>query len=188
MTAPDWRWKIAEAAERLRNRYAAIGRGSGAPFLALVYPPDAETAVLKEWLAQATALRPDVDVRRVDLLEVTQQVLAELGVEAIVQAMADPMPGSDPQAELGRLWIAAVDQAVQACLAAPGGGKLAVSLERLAALYPAAGPLAVMQHLWESTIAFDGPFVVLIPGVLAGPRKYLFLGQREEFMYRGDLL
>ena len=52
MSSHDWRWKIGEAIERIRTRYDYIGRKTGAPFLALVYPPEAEPAVLKEWHTQ----------------------------------------------------------------------------------------------------------------------------------------
>ena len=48
MSSQDWRWKIGEAIERVRTRYEFIGRKTGAPFLALVYPPVAEAAFLKE--------------------------------------------------------------------------------------------------------------------------------------------
>jgi hypothetical protein len=62
-------------------------------------------------------------------------------------------------------------------------------LERLAALYPASSPRAVMQALWDSSQAeLNGPVVLLIPGVLVEARVYYFVGQVEEFMYRGDIL
>ncbi len=184
----DWRWKIGEAVDRLRTRYEHIGRKTGAPFLALVYPPEAELTVLKEWRTQTEALRPEIDVRTVDVLAVTQAVLADIGAGAIVDALADPMPGSDPTGELGQLWITAIGAAIQAAAAQPGPGKPVVSLERLAALYPAAGPRDLMQFLWDIAAGYDGPLVILIPGELRGARTYAFLGQRDEFMYRGDLL
>lgn len=184
----DWRWKIGEAVDRLRTRYEYIGRKTGAPFLALVYPSEAEITVLKEWHTQTEALRPEIDVRTVDVLAVTQQVLAEIGVAAIVDALAQPMPGSVPESELGQLWITAIAAAIQATAAPPGSGKPVVSLERLAAVYPAAGPRDLMQCLWDATPTYEGPIVVLIPGELRGARTYAFLGQQDEFMYRGDLL
>lgn len=189
MSSHDWRWKINEAIERVRTRYEFIGRKTGAPFLALVYPPEVETAVLKEWRTQTGALRPEIDVRTVDALEVTQGVIAEFGAENVIGSMANPMPGSDPESELGQLWVKALAEAVQNCLAAPGPGKPAVSLERMAALFPATSPRAVMQHLWDSAQStLNGPVVVLIPGHTVGPRTYTFVGNRDEFMYRGDLL
>ena len=45
MSTVDWRWKLGEAAERIRTRYARIGSKTGAPFLAIVYPPEAQAAV-----------------------------------------------------------------------------------------------------------------------------------------------
>lgn len=189
MTPLDWRWTIGEAAERIRSRYQFIGRKTGAPFLALIYPAEVEAAVLQEWHAQTEALRPDIDVRPVDVLQITQRILSEIGAESIVAALADPMPGSDPQSELGQLWVNAVADAVRTSLAQPGAGKPVVSLERLAALYPAAGPRDILQCLWDSAqAALEGPVVVFIPGTMQGPRTYAFLGRKVEFMYRGDLL
>jgi hypothetical protein len=64
-----------------------------------------------------------------------------------------------------------------------------VSLERLAALFPAAGPRDVMQRLWGNAQSTpDGPVIVLIPGYIVGSRTYAFVGKHDEFMYRGDLL
>lgn len=189
MNSRDWRWKISEAIERLRGRYEFIGRKTGAPFLAIVYPPDAEAAVLKEWRTQCATLLPEIEVRPLDVLAATQAQIADIGAENIVAALLDPMPGSDTQAELAELWITAISQAVQAKLAAPGAGKPVVCLERTAALFPAAGPRDVMQRLWDSAqAALDGPVVVLIPGHFVDKRVYSFVGERDEFMYRGDLL
>ena len=56
MSSHDWRWKIGEAIERLRSRYEFVGRKTGAPFLAVVYPPELELAVLKEWRTQCATL------------------------------------------------------------------------------------------------------------------------------------
>ena len=162
MSGRDWRWKIGEAIERIRHRYHHIGRKTGAPFMGLLYPPAAERAVLHEWHAQASGLSPDVDVRTVDVLEVTQRVLADLGAENVVSAMADPMPGSNPRDELGSVWIDATAKAVLGLFDDPPRGKPVVSMERLAALYPAAGPRDVMQRLWDSPDdLLDAPVVVL---------------------------
>lgn len=189
MSSRDWNWKIREAIERLRSRYEFIGRKTGAPFLALVYPPEVESAVLKEWQTQCATLQPEIDVRTIDVLKETQSVITEIGAENIVGSMADPMPGSDPQSELGGLWITAVSNAVEKRLSDGGPGKPVVSLERLAALYPAAGPRDVMQRLWDSAQSvLNGPVVVMIPGRVVESRTYCFVGERDEFMYRGDLL
>jgi len=85
------RWKINEAIDRIRTRYEFIGRKKGAPFLALVYPPEVETAVLKEWRTQTEALRPKIDVRPIDAVEVPHGIIAELGAENVVASMANPM-------------------------------------------------------------------------------------------------
>lgn len=184
----DWRWKIAEAVDRIRTRYDHIGRKTGAPFLAVLYPPEAEIAALREWHVQAASLAPDFDVARVDALEITHRSVEELGVENVVSALRAPMPGSDPGAELARHWVTAVAGAARES-SRSRGRKAVVSLERLAALHPVAGPRDVMQQLWDSTQSgLDGPVVVLIPGSSVGPRTYAFLDERNEFMYRGDLL
>ena len=104
----DWDWKLREAVERIKTAYAHIGRSSGAPILAIVYPPDQEIAVLKEWHALAASLGKSFDVRPIDALEVTARAVEEFGVEAVVANLADPMPGSDANAELGRHWVRAM--------------------------------------------------------------------------------
>lgn len=185
----DWRWKIGEAIERLRSRYLHIGRKTGAPFLAIVYPPEAQIAVLNEWRTQLNGLQPEFDVRSVDVLAVTQGVVSEIGAENIVDSMNNPMPGSDPISDLGQLWIDAVVTAVHNAFRDSQASKPAVSLERCGALYPAIGPRDIMQALWDSNQdTLEGPVVVLIPGTLQGARTYLFVYTRKEFMYRGDLL
>ncbi len=189
MSREDWRWKIGEAIERIRTRYQYIGRKTGAPFLALCHPPEAEVAVLREWQAQSAALFPDFDLRTIDALKETQEVIAGFGAANIVGSMEQPMPGSDPASDLGNLFIDALVAAVYRAFQSPGTGKPVVCLTRLAAIYPAAGPRDIMQRLWDSAQStLDGPVIVLIPGRLRGPRVYAFVDQRNEFMYRGDLL
>src|SRR5438067_11696349 len=92
----EWEWKLREAAEVLRTRYEQLGRKTGAPFLAVVYPPEVERSVLKEWHTLATTLEPELSVRTVDVLEVTSAVVGQFGAESLVDSMKDPMPGSDP--------------------------------------------------------------------------------------------
>jgi len=189
MSASDWGWKIGEVAERLRTRYEHIGRKTGAPFLALVYPPEAEASVLREWHTVADSLRPEIDVRTVNVLELTQEILSSIGQTEVVAALDNPIPGSEPASDLGRMWVDAIAHSVKARLLEPCDGKPVVSLEFLAALYPAAGPRDLMQLLWDNAQSqLDGPVVVLIPGKSCGTRTYSFLGKVDEFMYRGDLL
>ncbi len=190
MSGPgDWDWKLREAAERIRTRYEHIGRKTGAPFLAIVYPPEAERTVLKEWHTQTATLKPDFFVHTVDVLEVTSRVVQKFGVEALVDSLKEPMPGSDPTSELGAMWTSEVVGSVHEAARKPGPGRPVVSIERLAALYPASGPRAVMQTLWDSDhAALEGPVVLLVPGAIVEARVYSFLGRVEEFMYRGDIL
>lgn len=187
--ALDWEWKLREAVERLRTRYEHLGRKTGAPFLAVIYPPEAERSVLREWRTLAGTLEPEFSVRTVDVLDVTAHVVHQFGARALVEAMGDPMPGSDPTSELGAMWTSAVAACVRQAVVPPPAGRPIVVLERLAALYPVSGPRAVMQTLWDSDhAALEGPVVLLIPGVLVEARVYRFVGQVEEFMYRGDIL
>jgi hypothetical protein len=185
----DWEWKLREAAERLRTRYDHIGRKTGAPFLAVVYPPDVERSVLREWRALSATLQPEFSVRTIDVLDVTAAVTSGFGADTLVAAISDPMPGSDPTSELGSMWINAIADAVRNAITTKGPGRPIVVLEQLAALYPASGPRALMQTLWDSDhAALEGPVVLLIPGILVEARVYRFVGQVEEFMYRGDIL
>lgn len=187
--AEDWEWKLREAAERVRARYEHIGRKTGAPFLAVVYPPEVERSVLREWHTLAGTLEPELSVHTVDVLDATARVVDQFGARTLVDSMSDPMPGSDPTSELGSMWTSAVVGAVRDAAARPGKGRPVVVLERLAALYPASGPRAVMQALWDSDhAALEGPVLLLIPGILVEARVYRFVGQVEEFMYRGDIL
>lgn len=185
----DWSWKIREAIERIKTRYRHIGRKTGVPFLAVIYPCDAEGAFLKEWRTQASTLGPEFELYSIDVLEITMSVVSKLGANHIVGAMEDPMPGSNPELDLGHMWITAVARAVCEKGAKPTAKKPVIVLERLAALYPAAGPRAVMQELWGNEhCLLDWPVVFLIPGTLIDRRIYAFVDQREEFMYRGDIL
>jgi hypothetical protein len=189
LTDHTWRWAIGEAIERIRGRYQHIGRKTGAPFLALVYPPEEEVAVLHEWRTQATTLSPEFDLHTVNVLEVTQSVLADFGLDNVLEALRDPMPGSDPTADLGRAWLGAVVDAVHRDFAKASGGRPILCLERLAALYPVCGPQHLMQQMWDSAQSdLAGPVLVLIPGKRVAPRVYSFVELREEFMYRGDLI
>jgi hypothetical protein len=188
-SASDWEWKLREAAERVRTRYDHIGSKTGAPFLAIVYPPEAERSVLREWHTLAATLQPEYSIRPVNVLDVTEKVVDQFGAVNLVTSMDDPMPGSDPTLELGSMWINAVVSAVRNAVVQKSPGRPVVVLERLAALYPASGPRALMQALWDNDhAALEGPLVVLVPGVLVEARVYRFVGQVEEFMYRGDIL
>ncbi len=189
MSRFDWEWKIREAVERVKTRYDHIGRKTGAPFLALVYPPEIERAFLKEFHTQLGTIGNEFVIKSVNVLEITMSVVEELGSENIIHAMASPMPGSNPESELGSMWVGKVVSAIKACAKKKDTEKIVVVLEYLAALYPVSGPRAVMQALWDcEQSSIDGPVVVLIPGTLHEPRVYSFLNQRKEFMYRGDIL
>lgn len=189
MSDRDWKWKIGEAIERLRSRYDHIGRKTGAPFLAVVYPPDIQAAVLAEWNTQLKSLPLEFEPRSIDMLAVTQEIVEAIGAENIVDSLNAPMPGSDPISDLGRLWVKSVVEKVRKAFKETTKEKPIVILERLAALYPAIGPRDIMQALWDSNQdTLRGPVIVFIPGSIQGPRTYNFLDLKKEFMYRGDLL
>ena len=91
--AADWEWKLREATERVRTRYDHIGRKTGAPFLAIVYPPESERSVLREWHTLAATLEPEFSVRTVDVLDVTARVVDKFGAASLVDSMRDPDAG-----------------------------------------------------------------------------------------------
>jgi len=189
MSNPDWREKLQEGIERVRTRYDTIGRKTGAPFLAIVYPPEAEVAVFKEWRTLVSSLEAEFDVRTVDALETTMSVVSELGSENIVAAIEEPMPGSNPETDLAQMWLDLLKEKVRDSLAYTGDKRVVVVLHHLAALFPVTGPRALMQSLWDSGHALlNAPVVALIPGTVVGPKVYSFVNQRDEFMYRGDIV
>jgi len=186
----DWAWKLREAVERLKTQYDHIGRKTGARFLGIVYPPEAEAAALKEWHTIAESLKPEFDIRTVDVLAVTKAVVGELGAENVVESMANPMPGANVEAELGYMWVSTLAGEVRRCTKEPlPEGKVVIVLENVAALYPAAGPRNLMQKLWDQEQScLPCPVVVLIPGTLREAKVYSFLNLEDELMYRGDIL
>ncbi len=194
MNTVDWQWKLNEAIDRLKYHYEHIGRKTGYPFLGIVYSPDMERTVLKEWSILRKSLEDEFDFRTIDVMEVTHNVVESVGVDTIVQNIEEPMPGSNPEHELGHMWITAIAQEVRANLEeisqdANKSQKRVIVLKRLAALYPAATPKQLMHTLWNSSNAnLTTPVVVLIPGTMIEKRVYNFVNKVREFMYRGDIL
>jgi len=186
----DWAQKLRQAIERITTRYDFIGRKTGAPFLAIVYPPNSEREVLREWDILTNSLSSEYDFREIDLMALTMGEVEKHGVENTVAFLENPMPGSDAESELGQIWVKAVAAAVKEKFQISSNVKrVVVVLKGLASLYPVAGPRAVMQTLWDSQQSIlEGPVVVFIPGSLVESRVYRFLNRVEEFMYRGDLL
>ena len=185
----DWSWKLREAVDRIKNSYDHIGRGTGAPFLAIVYPPDAEASVDKEWNALLGSFGPEYQITSISILDLSSKVLEELGIENVIETMLDPMPGSNPETELGNLWLSEVVKTIQQATEEKLAGKQIIVLYQLAALYPATNPRSLMQALWDtSEVKLNGPVVIFIPGRLLEPRVYEFLNVQRELMYRGDIL
>ncbi|KKL68145.1 hypothetical protein LCGC14_2127900 [marine sediment metagenome] len=196
MTSVDWQWKLNEAIDRLKYHYEHIGRKSGYPFLGIVYPPEMERAVLKEWGILSKSLEDEFDFRTIDILEVTHSVVESVGVDTIVENIEEPMPGSNSEQELGHMWVNKAAGEVTDCLIETSSDenkgserKKVIVLTRLAALYPAATPKQLMHTLWNSSNAnLTTPVVVLIPGTLIEKRVYKFVNKVREFMCRGDIL
>lgn len=189
MSLQDWKRNISEAINRIQRRYDYIGRKTGVPFLAIMYPSSAEVAVFNEWDTQTRALKPGIDVKTIDLLEVTQTVLSDIGVGTVVDSLNNKDWALNAQEDLTQLWVTEIAKEVRLRMMEESVGKPVLCIKHLAALYPVSGPRDIMERLWndpESTL--DCPIVVFIPGVLTGPRHYRFLDKRDEFMYRGDLL
>jgi hypothetical protein len=185
----DWNKTLCEAIGRIQTRYDYIGRMTGTPFLAVMYPPDIEEDVFKEWDTLVNSLKNDFSVKDLDLLEITQEVLHEIGVDTVLDSINNPEPGCNPEQDLGNLWLTEISKQVRDLFESQHKGRPVVVLKRLAALYPVVGPQEVMQRLWDiDHECLNGPVIFLIPGTLIESRRYLFLNQKDEFMYRGDIL
>jgi len=186
---PEWNKTLCEAVGRLQIRYDQIGRKTGAPFLAIVYPLELEKQVLKEWDTLVKSLGEDFQVMTLDVFEITHTITSQIGLDTVLESMKDPEPGCDPERELGNLWLSGLQEQIESAFRSRIGKKPVIVLKHLAALYPAAGPQILMQRLWDSSQnALEGPVVLLIPGTLIEPRRYSFLNVRDEFMYRGEIL
>jgi len=186
----DWHQTLRQAIERLTMNFNQIGRKTGAQFLGIVIPSDSEYDVLKEWRTLTESLCSEYDFREIDVAELAVEEVEKYGVENVVALLEEPMPGSNPESELGQLWITAISNKVKEKFQnIVKDKKIVMVMFGLAALYPATGPRAIMQTLWNSQqISFDGPILVFIPGTLLESRVYSFLDVKKEFMYRGDLL
>lgn len=186
----SWRAKLGEVVERVRSRYHHIGRKTAAPFLCVVYPPEQEVAVHQEWHAQSESLGPDFALHRVDVLEVTSQIIADIGADNIVDALEHPGPGFTPQEDLAEKFVSTLSaQILERIATSDKGRKPIVSVEHVAALHPACGPRDLLHAMWDrAQSTLDAPVILLVPGELRDTRTYSFLGLINEFMYRGDLL
>ncbi len=186
---PEWHKHLCEAVGWLQTRYQHIGRKSGAPFLAVVYPLDIEQDVFQEWDAEIKSLNSEYQVRELDILEITRAATQDIGLETVIETLEDPGPGSNPEQELANIWLTKIADEIEAAFHEMHADKPVVVLKSLAALYPVTGPQMLMQWLWDKEQeSLEGPVVLLIPGSLTEPRRYLFLDRADEYMYRGDIL
>ncbi len=186
---PEWHKHLCEAVGWLQTRYQYIGRKTGAPFLAVMYPPEIEQDVFREWDTQIKCLNNEFFVKDLDLLEITRKATNEIGLETVLETLEDPAPGSDPKQELANVWLTKIAEEIQEAFGEMHADKPVIVLKSLAALYPVTGPQMVMQRLWDKEQeSLEGPVVLLIPGTLTEPRRYSFLNKVDEYMYRGDIL
>ncbi len=159
------------------------------PFLAIVYPPEVDRAFQKELQIQIEALAPGIEGRFVDIVEITQNVISDLGIETIITELSDPNNSENAKTDLGRMWIEEIKSAVRNASSVSSEGKPVIIIDGITALFPAAGPFMLMQSLWNDEQAkLNCPIIVPIPGMVTGPRNYRFLNRIDELMYRGDLL
>jgi hypothetical protein len=185
----DIAWKLKEAASRIQQSYSSIGHQRGAPFIAIVFPHELEPWVGNEWCTQAAIFSDQYDLIDIDLLAITTRCDDNLGLENIIAAEDDPMPGADLNAELANLWVSEIIATIEDRLAAHHGKPPVLVIEKTAALHPVTGPRFIMQQLWDRhSDKIQCPVVIFIPGRLVEKRVYLFLNTQEEFMYRGEIL
>lgn len=102
---PEWHKHLCEAVGWIQTRYHHIGRKTGAPFLAVVYPPDIEQEVFREWDAQIKSLNSEFMVRELDLLQITRAATNDIGLDTVLETLEDPAPGCNPEQELANLWL-----------------------------------------------------------------------------------
>ena len=190
MSEVNWKKKIVESVERITSDYDSVGRKSGSPLLAVVFPPYYEKEVLREWMLQIDRYSDRFEFLEINVLDVTMAQVDSIGIDGIVNILKEPMPGSNPENELGQMWVSAIVDSIRAkYVSADKMRKTVIFLTRLGALYPASGPRLVMQALWDNPAnILAGPIVFLIPGSLIEARVYKFLDLVEEFMYRGDVV
>jgi len=190
MSEIDWKKRIGEAVERFTADYDSIGRKSGSPLLAIVFPPSYEREVLREWKIQIDPHSKKFEFLELDVLAITMAQIDTIGIDGIVNILKDPMPGSNAENELGQMWVSAIVDSIRSKYeSADKSRRTIIFLTRLGALYPASGPRMVMQALWDNQMSMLlGPIVFLIPGSQVEARVYRFLDRVEEFMYRGDVV
>ncbi|MDK2408589.1 hypothetical protein QHH11_09935 [Aphanizomenon sp. PH219] len=185
----NWKRKLEEASTQIKTGYAQIGRKTGAAHLAIIYPPEVETAVFKEWQSITAGLGTEFEIKIIDILAVTMGLIDEIGCQEIIDTITRPMPGSDPKSELGQMWLQAILDQVQTVTSQTCNSRQVIVLQYLAALYPATTPRALMQKMWENErFSVDCPIIFFIPGTLTQKRVYSFVNTSEELMYRGDIL
>jgi len=184
----DWRDKVHRAIERVTEQYDNIGRMTGIPVLGIIVSPEMEENAVNEWRIQSNTIS-GYRFEEIDVLELTTDEVEGLGVDHIVNMIENPMPGANPESELGNIWINAIlDKIFELCSKYNETEKLVIYLTRLGALFPASTPRALVQSMIERRDTLSIPIILFIPGSLTEPRAYKFLNSVEEFMYRGDLI
>lgn len=190
MSEIDWKRKIVDSIEKITSEYDSIGRNTGSPLMAIVFPQNYEKEFLREWRMQIDRYSDRFEFIEINVLDITMSQVDSIGIDSIINILKEPMPGSNPENELGQMWVSAIVDSIRAKYeSADKSRRTVIFLTRLGALYPASGPRMVMQALWDNPAnILAGPIVFLIPGSLIEARVYKFLDLVEEFMYRGDVV
>jgi hypothetical protein len=58
-------------------------------------------------------LAPGIEGRFVDIVEITQNVISDLGIETIITELSDPNNSENAKTDLGRMWIEEIKSAVR---------------------------------------------------------------------------
>jgi hypothetical protein len=184
----DWKLKVHRGIERVTSRYDNVGRKTGIPVLGIVISPDLEDAALKEWKVQARTFS-DFEFIEINVLELTTKEVEKLGVDNIVYSLENPLPGSDPESELGDMWVKSiVDKIFKIIDKSLESDKKIIYLSRLGALYPASSPYEIVKQLVEVRKDLTFPVILFIPGKQTELKVYKYLNLKSEFMYRGELV
>lgn len=182
-------WKIKEAILKLKNNYDFIGHSTGAPFLGIVYNHSEEQWFYKEWDAQVQSIANEFVFFDIDFLKLIHSSISNIGINDVLDAVNNPMPGNSPYNDLADIFINDTIEIIKEKLSNHSNKKPILVLKKLDALFPVTTPYTLFQNLWDiHGNILKCPVVCLIPGKNSNGRSYLFLNEIQELMYRGDLL
>lgn len=181
--------KVHEAIHRLRNSYGMIGKKTGLPYLAIVFPPSDEYEVLREWHFQMDTFQEEFHCIPIDVVKCSQKVLNYVGIEKVRETFHDETLVQNAKRDLGVMWIREIGKEIKRGYSSDTEKKVVFSIERTGGLYPVTNPYVMMEQLWnDNSITLDHPLIVFIPGSITGSRHYNFLDRDELLMYHGDMI